>query len=64
MNLEFLLRIEFGKRRYYPTNKLGKKILLLLGRRSFTEEQIALLASCEEFNIKVLSEKELKDEQN
>lgn len=58
MELIFTMKEKFGKRRYYPTTQRGIKLLSLLRRKSFTEAQVAILASCQEFNIKIVSEKE------
>ena len=36
-------RIEYGTKRYYPTNELGKKFASLLGKKTLTNEALSFI---------------------
>jgi hypothetical protein len=47
MKIEVEQKSEFGNARFYATNKAASVILSLMGRKSFTLEQIKVMKSAE-----------------
>ena len=43
MKIEVKMKMQWGNKRYFPENKLATGILMLMGRKSFTDKQIRLL---------------------